>query len=316
MKRKVIKQGNGTLTITLPKQWTKEVGLTDKDEVEFTINQNKLLVSPPDISKEKKISINVDNFQRLSFAKFLIACYEMGFDTMELRFTKKNVKSWSHGEEKVNNVINFFITRLVGFEILSQTNTSIVIGNISEKHLKFERIISRLYFLMEEYIDNLIEALKDNRHELLNDGEQRHDNITKLIALALRILYESDKFTKIEVMSLSTILNLLDKITDFIRHNYVHIHKHHKKISKETIELMKHAREFFEMYRHFYNKFSYEAINDLDDKRGEIRKLFLRSIKTHPQESSINSNFNAMVETLNGGVKPRICMELEKDNSV
>ena len=42
MKRKVIKQGNGTLTITLPKGWTEEIGLEGGDEVEIEADGLKL----------------------------------------------------------------------------------------------------------------------------------------------------------------------------------------------------------------------------------------------------------------------------------
>ena len=69
MKRKIIKQGNGTLTITLPKQWTKDIGLDANNEVELTLNQNNMVVHAPNSKKQKTISINVDNFERLSFAQ-------------------------------------------------------------------------------------------------------------------------------------------------------------------------------------------------------------------------------------------------------
>ncbi|MBD3354588.1 hypothetical protein GF361_01225 [Candidatus Woesearchaeota archaeon] len=306
MKRKVIKQGNGTLTITLPKQWTKDINLTGNSEVEITNNENNLIISPASTEKEKTISINVDNFERLSFAKFLIACYEQGFDTMDLVFSKSIIKSWSHGEEGITDVITFFVSRLIGFEVLSQTKNSVKIGNIAKEHMKFESILSRIFFLIEEYLRHLIES---NNPEELTDRESRHDNITKMIALSIREIYESNALSKIEALNLTAILNMLDKVTDFIRYSYKNATK---PLSKETISLAKKTLKFLDLYRSFFNKFSYKAINQLDELRGEIKNQNITNLKKHPAEASVNSQFDALVETLHGAIKPRISIEIEK----
>ncbi|MCX6707129.1 MAG: hypothetical protein NT001_03230 [Candidatus Woesearchaeota archaeon] len=312
IKRKVIKQGNGTLTITLPKGWTDDIGLTGNDEVDITPNQNNLIVTPNKPQKQKKISIDVDKFERLSFAKFLIACYEQGFDTIDMHFTKSHVTSWRGGKEDISKVINFFVTRLIGFEVLSQTKNRVSIGNISEKYLKFDSILSRIFFLIEEYFTNLINAFETNDYASLKESQIQHDNITKLIALGSRIIYDSPEFSKVEAMNLVTILNLLDKITDFIRDAYRNTSLYNKKISRNTLDLAVNAFKFLELYRHFFNKFSYEEINKLDDLRGEVKDLHIQCVAKVPKESAINSNFDALVDTLHGAIKPRIALELAK----
>ncbi len=312
MKRKVIKQGNGTLTITLPKQWADEVGLNSGEEIEITISQNNLIVTPVKSIVKKEITIDVDKFERLSFAKFLIACYEQGFDTIDLVFTKSHVQSWSHGKEQVNDVINFFVTRLIGFEVLSQTKNKVRIGNISKEYVKFESIMSRIFFLIEEYLSTLITALETNNHESLSERENRHDNITKLVALGCRIVHDSTEFSKVEAMNLVTILNLLDKITDFIRYACKYTSLYNKKVGSDTIKTAKKSFKFLESYRHFFNKFSYEAISELDELRGDVKKSYLECVQNCPKESAINSNFDALVETLHGAIKTRIAIELAK----
>ena len=311
MKRKVIKQGNGTLTITLPKQWTKDMNLTGNDEVDTIINENNLVISPLSVGKKKSISINVDDFERLSLAKFLMACYEQGFDDMDLRFSKLKIKSWSHADEDIIKVINFYVNRLIGFEVLSQTKTSIKIGDISQQYMKFDTILSRIFFLIEEYLKDLITAMRSKDHNDLKNGELRHDNITKLISLASRIVHDSKTFSKFEVSNLFIILNLLDKITDFIRYSYRYTAKLNK-VSKETIIFANKTFEFIEMYRSFFNKFDYKSIHLLDDLRGNIKKLFLTNANKFPKESVINAQFDALVEILHGAIKPRIAIELTK----
>ena len=315
MKRKVIKQGNGTLTITLPKRWTEDIGLTGDDEIEAMINENNLIISPVSAGKKKLISINVDDFERLSLAKFLMACYEQGFDEMDLTFTKSKIKSWAMGDEDISKVINFYVSRLVGFEVLSQTKKSIKIGNIAQKHEKFESILSRIFFLIEEYLKDLIETMKSNDFDDLKSGESRHDNITKLVSLASRIVHESKSLSKIEVLNFFTILNLLDKITDFIRYAYRYTEKFNKRTNKETINFANKTLEFIEMYRGFFNKFNHKSIHLLDELRGEIKKQFLIIANKYPKKAVINAQFDALVETLHGAIKPRIAIELIKKYS-
>lgn len=315
MKRKVIKQGNGTLTITLPKRWTKDTRLTEDNEVEITINENNLIVNPVGTQEERSISVDAADFDRLAISKFLIACYEQGFDNITITFSKSKIKSWSHGEENIGDVIDFFVSRLIGFEVLSQTKNRFTIGNIAEKHVKFESILSRMFFLIEEYLRHLIESLESQSYDDLKDRELRHDTITKMISLSLRELYESVEFSKIESLNIASILNLLDKVTDFIRYSYKFTQLHNKKVSKDTIILAKKTLEYFDLYRSFFNKFSYEKINQLDDLRGNVKKHFIQNVKINSKESLIFSQFDALVATLHGAIKPRIAIEIEKNLS-
>ena len=314
MKRKVIKQGNGTLTMTLPKNWTEDVGLKGNSEIEIRVEENHIVVSPAGSDMNKAIEIDVDNYERLSLAKFLIVCYEQGIDTMTLSFSKQKINSWVYGDESVTDVIHFFVNRLIGFEVLSQTRNSIKIGNLSEKHIKFQGILSRIFFLIEEYIQHATEAMENFDYSDLKNGEVRHDNITKLIALASRIVNDSKTLTKVESMNLFLILNILDKVTDFCRYVYKNTLAYNKKVSKSTLDLAKEVYKFVEMYRSFFNKYDYKAINALDRLRGAVKKSYQESVKKYPAEAAINSNFDAFVETMAGAIKPRISIELVNSN--
>ncbi|MCB9358889.1 phosphate uptake regulator PhoU [Candidatus Woesearchaeota archaeon] len=313
MRRKVIEQGNGTLTITLPKKWTKEVGLSGESEVEMRLHKSNLVVDALGERKEKEITVNVDNFERLSFAKFLISCYELGFDSIDLRYTKATVRSWSHDDEDIGSVISYYVSRLIGFEILGQTSSSIKIGNLSEKHLKFDAIVSRIFFIIEENLKHLNECIDSCNLKALSDGEQRHDNCVKLIALTLREIGESETMTKQQSINYAVILNLLDKVVDFIRYAYKYAMQYKGEFSNNTYGAMKYALDFFEGYRRYFNKFDYKYIADLDEIRGSIKNIFLKAIKSNSPEAGIVSQFDAIVETLHGAIKPRIIIEIEKE---
>ena len=313
MKRKVIRQGNGTLTVTLPKNWTKDIGLKGGDEVEVQEVERGILFSTDFHSKQKSISINIDHMERLSLAKVLIACFEQGFDSITLTFSKSKIKSWSHGNENLPDLVKFFVGRLIGFEVLSQTSASITIGNLSEKLTKFENILSRIFFLIEEYLQHLIESMKSGDYSDLKNSENRHDNITKLVALGLRMVSEDTTHSRADALNYFTILNYLDKITDFIRYAYKNTSSFGKKVSKETLNAAEKSFKYLETYRHFFYKFDYKAVNELDEMRGEIKNLIVKASRKGAN-ADINSQLDGMVESLHGIVKSRIAIELSQAN--
>jgi len=312
MKRKVIKQGNNTLTITLPKDWTEKFNVKAGDEIDLNETENGIILNTEYHKKQKSIDINIDHLERLALAKLLVACFEQGYDKITLHFSKQKIVSWSHGNEDITDTINFFVGRLIGFEVISQTSKSITIGNLSEKLTKFEDILSRLFFLIEEYIKHLIDAIKTGEYNDLKQGENRHDNITKFVALASRIVFEENLYNKNQAVNYFTILNYLDKVTDFIRYAYKNTLTHKRRLSKETLVLAQKSFDYFELYRHFFYKPDYSLINQLDDKRGEIKNLFLKS---ENYEKSITAQFESMVEIMNGIIKSRIALSLSQNET-
>lgn len=308
MIRKVIKQGNGTLTLTLPKEWTKEVGLCKNDQIEIILHQNGLTVRPLETKNERSILVDIDKFDRMPLAKFLIACYELGFDTITLEFTKSTILAWNEPEQEISKVISYFVSRLVGFEILSQTKNSVTIGNIAKKHEKFEALMSRIFFLIEENIKNTIDSSKDKK--LLKDYTTRHDAVTKLIALCIREINESEDFTKAEAINFGIILDILDKTTDFLRNSSKYALKEKCIMTKENLKMAEMALKFVEEYRSLFSKFDFEKVNLLDDMRGDTKSMFCKS-KTSQEIISI-AQFDALVETLYSAVKPLIAIYISR----
>ena len=53
MKRKIIKQGHNTLTITLPNKWAQRLNLKAGDEVDLVEKENSILINSEEKAKEK-----------------------------------------------------------------------------------------------------------------------------------------------------------------------------------------------------------------------------------------------------------------------
>ena len=73
MKRKVVKQGHNTLTITLPAKWAKKNNLGPSCEVDLVEIKNNLVVGVGFTKKEKEFEFDFSNFERFSLAKLIIS---------------------------------------------------------------------------------------------------------------------------------------------------------------------------------------------------------------------------------------------------
>ncbi|MFC1697683.1 AbrB/MazE/SpoVT family DNA-binding domain-containing protein [Nanoarchaeota archaeon] len=254
MKRKVVKHGPSSLTVSLPMKWVKKLNIKPGDELELVEQNNTVSFVHGDFKKkQKEIEVNIDKLDYFSLAKLLIACYEEGYDSVTLLFSKNLILD-AVPKKKIDvfQAIDRLIGRLVSFEIISQTHSKIVIHDISERLAKFDIIASRIFFLIEEYLGLLIEDIKDKNFEDLNARETRHDTISRYIALSCRILMDDISRTRSEAVNLFLIFNYLDKVTDFIRYGYKSTQNFSKKISKDCLKLMERTLEHLKIFRSSY----------------------------------------------------------------
>ena len=87
MKRKVIKQGNDTLTITLPREWTKSYGIKAGDEIHLERRGNTLILSTDKLFSFGRKSRDISNLKSV-LPLVLLHLYRKGYDEVELRFEK------------------------------------------------------------------------------------------------------------------------------------------------------------------------------------------------------------------------------------
>src|SRR3989344_6779531 len=152
MKRKVIKQGNGTLTITLPKGWTEKVGLKGGDEIDVEEMGDIICVSTEKGFTPKKISIEISKLDKSVLDSLLAVLHKSGYDEIELTFDEpKLVKSI---QKRINSM-------LMGYEIIEQTNKRCIIKSIASQYdSNIDDIIRRVFLVTLSLARNTLEVIK------------------------------------------------------------------------------------------------------------------------------------------------------------
>ncbi|MDP1729357.1 MAG: AbrB/MazE/SpoVT family DNA-binding domain-containing protein, partial [archaeon] len=89
MKRKIIKQGHNTLTITLPSEWTHRFNLEAGKEIDLDERENGLFISTEKNGKTKRTELNIIGMDIPTIWKHFVAIYREGYDEILVRFDPK-----------------------------------------------------------------------------------------------------------------------------------------------------------------------------------------------------------------------------------
>ena len=142
MKRKVIKQGNNTLTITLPRKWTERFGIHAGDEINLEEQDHALLlrsekVTPLDVSAE----ISFHGLNQPILWRQMISAYRAGYDTIKIHFDPQAVyrniyTSYADFNKKISvssiEVVRDAFNGLIGMEIIEHKKDFCVVKDLGE----------------------------------------------------------------------------------------------------------------------------------------------------------------------------------------
>ena len=120
MKRKLIKQGLGGVTVTLPIKWIRELNLDAGAEVEVNETEQGILISSQALEgkkKTKELFIKKEETGRLR--TIISSLYRQGYDEITLNFETPFSL----------NEITKMVESLLGYIITEQTDKRIIIKN-------------------------------------------------------------------------------------------------------------------------------------------------------------------------------------------
>lgn len=251
MRRKLIQQGGGGLTLYLPKKWIDGQGLKAGDEVAVDVVDNGLRIIPAASEKTKKrIELRFEVTRESVVRTFILNAYRSGFDIISVHYPGK--------KEDIVKIVDDY---LIGFEVVERDGR-IVVESVSEPNYEsFEAILQRQFYML----DGMLKDLKDKQTE----------------SFALRI-YRYDSFLKRclakGVFSSDTQAFLWQFLGDFLQVSrlcffcHKEILKHRLNFGKDEEEFMKTILEMFGLLKDAYFKQDASFIEKLHMKEESLRK--------------------------------------------
>jgi phosphate uptake regulator len=280
MKRRIIKQGHNTLTLTLPSEWVKKLNLKAGDEVDVLEKESTLLVNGRERNKEKSTVIDITGFTIPLLWRFFQSAYRAGNDEIRITFDpdKKDYEDAYHyyttqfdysklgekiPERPALAMIQSVVDRFIGMGVIESGKGYCIVREMGESSPKeFDNSLRRIFLVIQQMFERVNEAIL---HDEIGDKglcKELHTidlNVDRLVDYCSRILNKmSNTFSDSKKMLLFSTLFILELIGD----EFKYIGKHlavSKKPVKDVLPLIEMVKEHFDMYYHLFYKFDRET---------------------------------------------------------
>jgi len=210
--RKIVKSGNTSYVVSLPREWIVKNRISKGSIVSLeSASQGSIIIhagEQKEIRHEKSISINLDETTPETLNREIVSCYINGYSSVTL-FGKS-------AKEKADS-IRKSVEALIAFEIMEISPKKIVVRDcLSISEMSMESIIRKMDATAREMMAEslmLIELKEKNEKKEFEDGiasvESMDKNMNRLAFLSTKIIREAlDNPLLAQKLSL-TPLNLL-----------------------------------------------------------------------------------------------------------
>jgi len=291
MKRKIIKQGHNTLTITLPSEWSKKLNLNAGDEVDLVEDSGSLIVNGKQNNGFKTTTIDITGFSVPMLWRFFQSAYREGYDEIKLTYDpgKKGYEGVynyyaSHfeytrvGEKVVKkpvlDMISELVNRFVGMEIIDHGEGYCIIREMGEVSSKeFDNSLRRIFLLILDLFDKTIDLIKENKIGDMGICKTIHTmdiNVDRFIDYCCRInnKIKDSSFQKNKPVMFST-LYILELLGDEFKYIGAHLARSEKDVD-EVLSFAEIVKEHFEKYYHLFYKFDMKKVIDFGENDFKI----------------------------------------------
>ncbi|RLI10312.1 hypothetical protein DRO42_01715 [Candidatus Bathyarchaeota archaeon] len=245
--RKVQKVGYSTLSVSLPMNWTKKMGIKKGDLV-FISEENdgalRLTAEPGRVEDNIVYVVNVDECDNTKvLARVIVGNYVLGRNMIKVESSRRLMREQIESIREVTQ-------RLLGIGIIEEGDRHLLLQcSIDPKNFPLSTVIRRLYVLTSIMFKEALDALVDGDMELAKDAitrEHEADTIYWLLARLLASAQQSRAVAEgigisdsLEIVQSSLIAWFLEMIGDRVHNialNIIRLHQFREECGEELIE--------------------------------------------------------------------------------
>lgn len=271
--RKIIKFGNSSHVISIPKTWLKENKLKKGDTIYIEENSNhELVISTGNEEKNeaKEITINIEKKDPEEIKRELGSTYLDGFNLINITgnletktdFIKKILDSW------------------VAMEIIEQTPTKIVTKDLlNVNEISIKNLIRRIDIIIRSMFEDVELGMKEGiKKEQYENIYQRDNDINKIYLLIWKVIRKglnNHKVAKVLNLNYNQLLDTwwlgmnLEYIGDELKRiaRFLTKTKLNRKRTKQLTEVYSAIKEAYLNTMKAYHKNNKKLAFDVDSKR-------------------------------------------------
>ncbi|CAG0997422.1 Phosphate-specific transport system accessory protein PhoU [Methanosarcinales archaeon] len=173
--RKVQITGKSTFVVSLPKKWAVNAGITSGSLVHMHPQEDGslLLTTNGGFASHGTKTLTIDGSGGDPLIRDIIATYVAGYRVIELK--AKNITM----EQRKN--ITAIVKKLIGIEIIEETNEKVVIQDISNPgDMPIDMSFRRMHIKVQWMLDNTFKAMNTKDVSLASEVVKQDDEIDRL----------------------------------------------------------------------------------------------------------------------------------------
>lgn len=272
MRRKIVKQGAATLTVSLPSSWTKKFSLKSGDEIEVEEKDKVLVLSTATDFSSEKIKINIDDANSSQIWGRLNGIYRRGFDEIEVFFRDAYVKDKDGRNIKTVELLQNIADRLMGVEIVRQGRNYVLLKQVSNVSPdEFESLLRRTFYSLKLMADDCFNAAKTSDKDTLRNISTYSDlTINKLTNYCFRILSKQGHKEYSHTPYYFLIVHLMEELGDVI--SFIAKKCHKNLPSRDVACLMEKTCGLMALFDSAFFNADKKTVIQFYKKRDEIKK--------------------------------------------
>jgi phosphate uptake regulator len=270
MKRKVVKHGASTLTLSLPSRWAKNNNIRSGDNLNIETSNDHIIISTSERHFEA-IETTLTGDEEWFITRILRHLYTSGYDEIKINYQKT---------EQLE-LVRKAITTLTGIEIVeSKPGFCILKCVISSDNLDYHNIVERMLWLTLSQFDYFLEDSKEGKPKMYNEVFEIHRTILKLNNMCRREINKKPLYNSIISKYVYWFLTSLLNISSFVLYCYDYSKKTDKiKLSEKELDLVIKTRDFFYILLLAYKNLNLEKTRDFFEKREALFDEVLEILK-------------------------------------
>ena len=270
MKRKIVKHGSSTLTVSLPNKWAKKYGIKAGDELNVDEKGKELIVNAQEKQSLGSTTVHIpdkNNYIRRIF----ISPYIVGYDTIKVTFDSK----------EVSELLQQDASLLLGFEVVETGTNYCIFKNIAKGiEEELDPMFNRMVFFVISFGNDVCEALARNDYERLKTYPDYEVTVDKLNIFIRRMVNLGCCKNEMQSRILYRITSLIEAVSDELKYICTYAASEKIKVSKQVLTL-------------------FEEVNKLNKSACEYIKTANSSLllKTKPIEKRLKSECLKLITT-------------------
>ncbi len=179
--RKVQVTGGSTYTVSLPKEWATDNGISGGSVVEFQSEDNLLLLAPKQEEDRTEGVLDITGLtEDHELTRAVMTMYVSGFDVITLRTDQLTASQ--------RRTIRDASGRLVGLEVIEEMSDKMVLQDLLDSsELSIENAVTRMRLVALAMLEDAVEALVTDDDALANDVVERDDDVDRLWYMTSRV---------------------------------------------------------------------------------------------------------------------------------